>query len=170
MWSRMHSHPVVAHVPEGQALGRRNGRPMGSIAGQQDRPGITRRASPPTHIHQEAHNSPHHLVAEGICSNIEYDKPTVHGRPLRGEQITMTRSDGLTLALQWLSTEGSEILFAIQRITGQIHQRDRQGFSHMPRTINQHWLWFPCVHHCVFVLAPRCAVTSVEIITYPLRI
>ena len=88
----MHSHPVVAHIPEGQALSGGNGRTVGPIAGQQDRSGIAGRAPPPAYIHQETHDSTHHLVAEGICPNIEYSESAILGCPLRGEQISVTGS------------------------------------------------------------------------------
>ena len=125
MWPRMHSHPVVAHIPEGQALSGGNGRTVGPVSSQEDSSGITGRAPPPTHIHQETHDSSHHLVAEGICSNIEHGEPAVFGCPLCGEQIPVTSSDGLSFTFQWLSTKGRKILFPVQRVTGQIHEWDR---------------------------------------------
>ena len=125
MRPRMHSHPVVAHIPEGQALSGGNGRTVGPVSSQEDSSGIAGRAPPPAYIHQETHDSTHHLVAEGICPNIEYSESAILGCPLRGEQISMAGSNGLTFAFQRLSTKGRKILFPIQRITGQIHEWDR---------------------------------------------
>jgi hypothetical protein len=45
---------------------------MGTVAGQQDFSGVACWSLTKAHVDQEANEAAHHLVAERICPNLEY--------------------------------------------------------------------------------------------------
>lgn len=98
----------VADLDERQPVRRCDPAPVTAILGLEDATHVVRFELPPTHIDENGHERPHHLMAEGGCGDIEPQQPVVATLPFSVAHTT----DGAAIA--GAATERSKVVLADQ--------------------------------------------------------
>ena len=71
----MNPGAVITHVPQHKTVCWGYFRAVGPLLGDHNCPGITGRSLAESDINQKSNDSPHHLMAKGICSDLKDQIP-----------------------------------------------------------------------------------------------